>query len=814
MTLRGRLSILLVFVLLLVSAATALLFRFLFLDTFARLERDQLGGAAEAVRSVAMNRIGRMTSSSIELAVSEEMAGFVDTRNLDLLRAVVSEEFLAERGVEALAVFGADGRLLFSTGFDPAGGGLVQFPPGLQAVLQESGLASPTVEGMSGGGIVFVGTSAWMVGAADVEAVAPPSGDAGTVLSARRIDRTLLEDLVCLPGTTVRLLPPGSGPAGLSAAPGRTEVRPLPGDTVEVYALLGEGPGLDPVLRITGPRQIYSSGRGVAGEVVLLVLGACLLFTLVTMILFELVVMGPLKDLSGRIRMIGESGDPSRRCGKGGGDELARLAGTVDETLEKLQRASSDLRQTRMRFEQFSRFMPGYAFIKHPDGRLLYASESFRREVLGAREDWEGLQESEIWPPEVASRIRDLDRQVLSTGRPTVAELDAQLGVPGIRSLLFHIFPVGPDESGVSLIGGITIDMTGRKRAEEELGRLQKRNAAILDAIPESVFVLSRDGTIVGFHAGTEARLSVPEDQVVDTNLTAVGMAPEDLVTAMETVIRVLNTKQAEVFEYRIVEGPAQGIFECRMGPFETGTVVCTVREVTGRKRLEAELLAAQKQESMSLMAGGIAHDFRNILSAVSGNIDLGMASGDPAKVERHLQNALEACDKASLLLKQLETLARGESPGGRTRLDLAGLLSGTARLVLSGSGIRFEMDAQSNLWRVLANEGQMVQAFSNFIVNAREAMQPGGGVITARLWNRMSATGEREVATSISDTGPGIPRDVLARIFDPYFTTKERGSGLGLAVTLSLVTQHGGRIEVDSTPGSGTTFTITLPAA
>ncbi len=813
MTLGARLFLALAFSLLVVAAVTAFTFRLVFLGTFEDLEDDQLTRTAVETRRQAMDMIGAVVSPAVEAALLPEVAEFLETRNVDIAWSLVESSVWACDGLEAIAVYDSSGGLAFASGL-VEGSASAPFPAGLTAEISRSEFSVPRDVGGTRGGILFAGRSAWIIGTCEVRP-SPGSGEpTGMVLFADRLDGAAIGRLNLIPGNTTDVLAPEAGPHGLSGeGPGEMIIRTGP-DSAVVYATLGEGPGLDVILKIGSPREIYGLGRDSADRVMLMVLLSGVFFVAVTILLFQGVVMAPLRRLTHRIAEIGVSGDPAMRSGIGGSDELGLLASTLDGTLDELEKASADLRQSRSRFDLFARYLPGYSYIRKPDGKLVYANDGFRRDLLGAREDWEGMDWGEIWPAEQASVIGRSDDEALRSRRPVLTELDVRIGSKGVRRLLFHSFPIGPDHEGNLLLGGIATDVTDRARIEERLLSSEMRNEAILSAIPESVLVISHDGRILEFKAGSSAPAQLMRERMEGGSLEEAGLPAEDLARGREALSRCLRLRSVETVEITFPSGPVSGVYECRLAPFENDSVVCILRNVTEERRMEAELLNAQKQESLSLMAGGIAHDFKNIMSAVTGNIDLGMTS-EPGTAETagYLKSALEACDKALLMLKQLEMLSRGTSVSERWRVDLGAMLESTARLVLSGSGISLSVSPAPGLWAVEADEGQMVQAFSNFIVNAREAMN-GSGRLEIRLWNAVARSGDREVKVSIRDTGPGIQNDVIERVFDPYFSTKARGTGLGLAVTASILKQHGGRIEVESTPGAGATFTVTLPAA
>lgn len=248
--------------------------------------------------------------------------------------------------------------------------------------------------------------------------------------------------------------------------------------------------------------------------------------------------------------------------------------------------------------------------------------------------------------------------------------------------------------------------------------------------------------------------------------------------------------------------------------------VLVTAFDITERKKMEAELLKAQKLESLGLLAGGIAHDFNNFLMAILGNISLARLEADsPENLSERLMAAERACLRAKDLTQQLLIFSKGGTPI-RKLTSIAELIKESAEFVLRGSNVRCQFSIADDLWPVEIDIGQMSQVIQNLIINADQAL-PNGGTITIRAQNVTLDEGDvpplkagRYVKISIEDHGIGIPREHLSKIFDPYFTTKQKGSGLGLSIVYSIIKKHDGHITVRSEPGRGTTFTIYLPAS
>jgi signal transduction histidine kinase/CheY-like chemotaxis protein len=243
-------------------------------------------------------------------------------------------------------------------------------------------------------------------------------------------------------------------------------------------------------------------------------------------------------------------------------------------------------------------------------------------------------------------------------------------------------------------------------------------------------------------------------------------------------------------------------------------------RQLEQQARLEAEVQRAARLESLGVLAGGIAHDFNNLLTIIMGNLGLAMlddkvkaATGDYLReIER---GALRARD----LTQQLLTFAKGGDPL-RTTVSLPDIVREAAEFVLHGTSARCEYTVGPGLWNANVDKDQITQVVQNIVMNSVQAMAHGG-VIRVSLANEEIASGTkaglaagRFIRLAIADPGEGISPDVLPRIFDPYFSTRKTGSGLGLATVYSIIRKHHGRIEVDSAPGRGTTCTLWLPAA
>ncbi|MEZ0217534.1 MAG: PAS domain S-box protein [Rariglobus sp.] len=376
----------------------------------------------------------------------------------------------------------------------------------------------------------------------------------------------------------------------------------------------------------------------------------------------------------------------------------------------------------------------------------------------------------------------------------------------------------------------VLVDMTGIKRTEEALAAERERLAVTLRAMAEGVITTDTEGRVL-FLNEAAGELTGWSEQA------AIGRMLEDVC-----VLRHEKTRQpvpapaaAAVSSHSVIDLPpntvlhdrhgAPRVIEGRCAPIhdmhsQAIGAVLVLRDVTERARLEGEILRASKLESVGILAGGIAHDFNNLLTVVMGNITLAtLDSQAMASAGRWLQDAERGVMRARDLTQQLLTFARGGEPI-RSAVHLPEMVREAAQFALHGSKVRCEFAIEDGLWTAEVDKGQIGQVVQNLVINAVQAMPEGGIMHVAMRNQRLSAMSVAQLSAgdylclTISDTGEGIRPEHLARIFDPYFTTKKSGSGLGLATVYSIIRKHQGHIEVESEVGRGTKFRFWLPAS
>ena len=364
--------------------------------------------------------------------------------------------------------------------------------------------------------------------------------------------------------------------------------------------------------------------------------------------------------------------------------------------------------------------------------------------------------------------------------------------------------------------------------AREDLASEKERLAVTLRSIGDGVITTDLQGRVTMLNVVAEQLTGRTQDKAVGKAIDDVLCLwdPEGTTVQEVPVARILETgrmPEAETNASVIAPDGSRLSVNLTGAPMSDGEgqkvgVVLVVRDITESVRLTQERVRASKLESLGVLAGGIAHDFNNVLTAVVGNIAL--ARNDETlsrETATWLEEAERACLRARTLTHQLLTFSRGGDPVKRP-MQIGPLVDATVRFAVSGSNVRCTVDVASDLWPVEADEGQIEQVVHNIVLNAKQAMPRGGQVHVACRNVPLSSVPDAPgssgyfVRISVRDQGVGIPAEHLERIFDPYFTTKPSGTGLGLAVSHAVVKNHGGFVQAESVVGTGTVFHIFLP--
>ena len=355
------------------------------------------------------------------------------------------------------------------------------------------------------------------------------------------------------------------------------------------------------------------------------------------------------------------------------------------------------------------------------------------------------------------------------------------------------------------------------EQLEERVRESEARYEKLVELSPDSIFLVVEGKIVFANAAAVDLLETDSREELVGKQLTDIlqdGKKEEFLLASrkgsQDTAVYSCNGGRRDV-EIVAASLESEGI----------GALLLVARDVTARRKIDAELQRAEKLQSLSTMAGGLAHDFNNLLAAIIGNVSVAaemLSNKGEETILSRLKECEDACERASTLTQQLLTFSSGGAPI-KTKVALESLLQGMVRFALSGTKVKAAFSFPDSLSQVEVDKAQLTQAISSVVANAVEAMPNGG-----RLWvqgrnievaadSHLALPAGRYISIDITDEGPGISDYELKRIFDPFYSTKKDASGLGLATTYSIAKRHGGTVVARRGSQGGSTFSIVLPA-
>ena len=489
------------------------------------------------------------------------------------------------------------------------------------------------------------------------------------------------------------------------------------------------------------------------------------------------------------------------------------------EYADRGERLAAGERRFRAVFDESSELV----FITQPDGTLSQANRSALTIAGVAASDVVGqpLWETPWWShdPQLRERVK---RAVSDAARGMLVRFEAThpRSEGAVAWADCSVSAVRSGRGDVTMLVLESRDVTERVRAHEALMVSGARYRTLIDSAPEAIVVLD-----------------VATGQFVDCNQKACemfGASVSDLrsigVLDISPPVQADGRESSAAARAYLGEAIAGGrpVFEWihqtlagRAFPCEVTLVTLpdpertlvrgSITDITHRRLLEEQLRQSQKMEAVGRLAGGVAHDFNNLLTVITLSSHMLLDLLKPGPEAEQVKDIADAADRASALTRQLLTFGRKDVLAPRV-LDINAAVRDAESMLrrLIGEDILLIVELDDDAWPVTIDPGHLSQVLMNLSVNARDAM-PRGGTLVIRTVNV-----DNHVCLCVSDTGVGMPADVVARVFEPFFTSKGvgKGTGLGLAVVHGIVEQSGGRIDVESEPGRGTTFSIYLPAS
>ncbi|HVN95927.1 MAG TPA: PAS domain S-box protein [Syntrophorhabdaceae bacterium] len=468
--------------------------------------------------------------------------------------------------------------------------------------------------------------------------------------------------------------------------------------------------------------------------------------------------------------------------------------------------------------------MPDPVYYKDVNGFYLGYNKAFQACFGRGNENYVGKTVFDLpINGEEAIRQQRMDMKLIKSPGSETCETTITYPDGSVRQAIEKKATFYTSDGSVGGIVGIITDVTELKRAQELVRDSEARFKDLSQASHEAIMFIEK-GIIINANGRTYEMFGYDsEEEIIRRNALDL-IAPEARTTVKER-ITLQNEEKHETLGLK----KNGDIFPIEVRPRETNLRgrqirISVIRDLTEQKKLEEEVLMAKNLQSVGTLAGGVAHDFNNLLMAIVGNISLAkMNALENRKAIEFLTEAERIAFLGKNLTQQLLIFSRGGDPVRKIVL-VDELVKDTIDKALRGSLIRPNYTVAEGLLSVEVDEDQIRQVIQNLVVNAKEAM-PSGGMIAVECKNasitphdKLPLIKEDHVCISIRDEGAGISEENLPKIFDPYFTTKEMGSqkgvGLGLAISYSIIKKHNGHIDVESTPNKGTLFQIYLPAS
>ncbi len=487
------------------------------------------------------------------------------------------------------------------------------------------------------------------------------------------------------------------------------------------------------------------------------------------------------------------------------------------------RRTELALKQSEERLQAILDNTSAVVYVKDEAGRYTLINRRFGELFGVTKEGVVGKTDHDLFPRESADSFRANDRTVLATAVPLQVEESAP-HADGIHYYLSNKFPLYDAEGTLHAVCGISTDITALKRTEEELRKSEAKNRAILDATPDMLFVVDREGTCLEMKAGKESAM-FPTDQLLGARVT--DFFPHDLAERFLTGIRkTLATSTMQTFEVRLPTSSGLRHLESRVVVYGADTVLFIVRDVTDRKRSEAALKEAKQaaesaNRAKSQFLANMSHEIRTPMNGIIGMAELALAGDLPPVPRRYVEGVLESAEFMMSLINTILDFSKIEA--GKIELDpiefhlrhdLADTVN-TLALRAHEKGLELVYHVRGDVPdRLVGDSGRLRQVIFNLLGNAIKFTERGEVMLRIECLER----DERQVTLgfSITDTGIGIPPQQRELIFEPFrqadgsITRKYGGTGLGLPICAELAKLMGGRIELQSELGKGSTFRFT----
>jgi|GEM_PF-4980448 len=499
---------------------------------------------------------------------------------------------------------------------------------------------------------------------------------------------------------------------------------------------------------------------------------------------------------------------------------VVRIYGAVTDITEQ-KKSQEELSRSEARFRQLFELSPIGIGIVEYGGKFIEVNPALCKLFGYTRDELLQMSAADISDPDdMKANLRAYDvllsdeidytilnkRYITKDGRKIVAEL--------------HLRALKTASGDTPLFMGQLIDITDYQHAKEKLEESERRFRLLIQNSSDVTAVINQDGIVTYISPTIEMALGYKPEELIGRDVF-LGIHPKDMAICREAFEKVLNEEQRVQFECcRRHRDGSWRYFEVMMNrqldePTIRG-IVLNIRDITERKQIQQQLLQSQKMEAIGALAGGMAHDFNNIMTSVLVAAQLLKAKPDPDKNINRIEKIERAVQRGKGIVEKLLFFARNKK-SEMTLLDCSAVIEQVIDIIEHSfpKQIQIEKHLIKPL-NILGDVDHLYQVFLNIAINARDAMTDGGTLSFQAEHFYDSSKKQSFAVVHITDTGTGIPDEVKERMFEPFFTTKEvgKGTGLGLAIVHGIMKEHRGAIQVESKVGKGTRFSLYFPLA
>jgi PAS domain S-box-containing protein len=817
------------------------------LSGFVNLEKQQTIRNTERARDILLSRNDSLNTKISDWGAWDDTYNFMKDFNRKFIEANLMLETFVNLNIDFMVFVDNDGRPVYWEGYDKKTGVEKKVPSGFLEYVRSGKLPvrNPNVKGQFSG-IVLVPEGTLMISGYSIitsKYKGPPRGTLIFGVFLNKNEMREISKIAHLPVEIQRIdsqdLPAGYRDARkLLSAKEPLSVIVESAEYVTGYAIIN-GVNSKPVLilKIVSQREIVKKGLSSIRYFAILMLIIGLLVYITFYIALERLVLARVAKLSADVSAIGAGSDFTARIKVTGSDELSKLGSDVNGMINALAQSQEALRGERNFTSAVVETIGALLVVLDKNGGIIHFNQAFEKTTGYAFNELTGrLFWDAFVPQDQKEMVKNAFRRIIANEYPLEEENHILTKKGELRLIAWSNNALLDKQGEIEFVLATGIDITERNKAVEQLRDSEDKYRVVVESASESIFAIDKTLKIISVNKIGAERMGKTPQELIGSN--AYDFLSDEFVNEHYKYLIELYKTGRQVGPIRTeIPVPAGSIWmDIILTPVkdQENNVIYAIgigRDVTEQKHseeqkeaLEQQLLQAQKMEAVGTLAGGIAHDFNNMLAIIMGNAQLAALDLKPGKPgHREFTEIIRAVERAKDLTMKLLTFARKEKILVKT-VSVNKIIKDLVAILERSISKKIEIKVMltESLPAISVDMNQIHQAFLNICNNACDVM-PRGGVLTfesrvadaAECGDENCADGDKGCChVRISDTGGGIPAEVLNKIFDPFFTTKERGkgTGLGLSVTLGIIQNHGGRITVENKEGGGTEVNVYLP--